>query len=151
MAGIAEYLDECYREEFVRVVEDWGIPQAVRTVGSLGAYYDAKADGAVVRLLNDRGCVWCEVAPDNGSNEFVNVELLSEVLDHKGSPADAKWFETRRQTLAEQCRFLIEHKAKILEAVSAKQWTRTQAVAVAIGQDRFRKMFGKAIQSEEPR
>jgi hypothetical protein len=71
MPTIAEYLDESYREEVARVIAEWMITDVARQVSGMGGYYDAKKDGAILRLLNDRGCVSCEVALDDEREDFV--------------------------------------------------------------------------------
>jgi hypothetical protein len=143
MPTIAEYLDECYREEFSRVVAAWAVDDVTRRVSEMGGYCDAKKDGVILRLLNDRGCISCEVAPDDRTEDFVDVELLVQVLDHLGKTGTPHWTKARRLSLADQCSFLIARKEEVVRGVSKPRWRETRDLATVVGRARFQRLVGK--------
>ena len=142
MSSIEQYLDECYHLSFESVLKAWGVSKIQRIAQGPGAYYIANADGVLLRLTNDRGCMSCEVGSVSNENDLIDVELFAQSLDYIGKTVPANTEGLRRWTLQEQCEFLITQRTGITTAVCPQNWSVTREVARKLGLARFNCMFG---------
>ena len=117
MPTISEYLDECYREEFARVVAAWELRNVRKQVVEGYGWYDGEHDAVTLRLSNERGCTACEIRP-RGEERFIYVPEFFRLASALGKKSSSFEPDRRRYTLREQCEMLIERKDDVIRVAT---------------------------------
>src|SRR5262249_24463404 len=101
MSRSEDYLDECYREEFERVVGAWALRDVRKRIEGSYGWYDGEHPAATLRLSNEHGCTACEIRP-RGEERFIDVPEFIRLADHIGKKATGFEPERRRYSLRNQ-------------------------------------------------